>query len=195
VVEGVLRYYVTALCFVVALYQDLPVLVQQVLTFLAGPYAVPTALAMSLLVYWFGGKTMADRATGQRAVLRGLMAACVAGGLAVSVGLAWQRWTSELQVVEGWACWRGLPSGCPAAAVGFALGATFWRWNWRQGLWICAATGVWIVAQACCGVRYPLDALVGTVLGVIVGWSLGSISWLDRPLGVFIRLARWLMLA
>ena len=34
-VEGVLRYYVTALCFVVTLYQDLLVPVQQVLTFLA----------------------------------------------------------------------------------------------------------------------------------------------------------------
>lgn len=193
--EDVLRYYVTALCFVCTFCQGLPAAMKLVLQFLAGPYAVPTGLTMVLLAYWFRAAMMADRAAHQRAVLRSLTAAFFAWGLATLIGVGWQRLLGGVQAVNDWMCWHGLPSACPAAAVGFTLGATVWRWDWRRGLGLCLMTGMWAGAQVCCGVRYPLDVVVGAVLGTALGWWLGSIRWLDRPLGMLVRLARRLMLA
>ena len=85
--------------------------------------------------------------------------------------------------------------GIGAAAIGFAVGATLWRRDWRRGLVACLMTGLWVVAQVSCGVRYPMDAIVGTLLGTGLGWLLGAIAWLDRLLGALVRLARRLMLA
>jgi hypothetical protein len=59
----------------------------------------------------------------------------------------------------------------------------------------CVMTGLWVVAQVSCGVRYPMDVVVGTLLGTSLGWVLGAIRWLDRLLGAFVGVARRLMLA
>jgi hypothetical protein len=194
-IEDMLRFYVRALCFLGTMCQGWPDPATSVLRFLAGPYAIPTALALMLLGYWFRMGVMTDRAANQRAVLRGLVAASIAWGLATSVQLAWRQGIGELQLVDDIECWHGLPSGCPAAAVGFALGATLWRCNWRRGLVACVMTGLWVVAQVSCGVRYPMDVVVGTLLGTSLGWVLGAIGWLDRLLGAFVGVARRLMLA
>jgi membrane-associated phospholipid phosphatase len=75
------------------------------------------------------------------------------------------------------------------------VAATLWRRDWRRGLVICLLTGLWVVAQVSCGVRYPLDVIAGTLLGISLGWLLGAIAWLDRLLGALVHLARRLMLA
>jgi hypothetical protein len=194
-VEDIVRFYVRALCFLETTCQTLPEPALVVLGFLAGPYAIPTALALTLLVYWFRMGPAADRAATQRTVLRGVLAALMAWGLATLVAMVWQQWIGGLQIGDEIDCWRGIPSACPAAAVGFALGATLWRHDWRRGLVACLLTGVWVVTQTFCGGRYPMDAVVGTLLGASLGWVLGAIGWLDRLLGLLVRLARRLMLA
>nr|HID14579.1 hypothetical protein [Anaerolineae bacterium] len=189
--------YVTIFCYLYIHFQGLPQ-VKWWLGFLAGGYVVPTALALAALVRWFEGPTATDRVANQQAVLRGIVAALVAWGLAALIGLAWRLGLSDPgweQVLSVWPCWQGPPFPSPAAAVGFALGATLWRRDWRWGLGYCLATGLWAVAQVCRGLYYPMDVVVGTVLGAGLAWPLASADWLDRPLGAFIRLARRWMLA
>lgn len=195
ILEGVVRFYVTALCFLEISCQTLPLPVVDVLEFLAGPYAIPTALALALVVYWFKMGVMADRAASQRVVLRCVLAAFFAWGLAELVELAWQQGIGGSRFVETLDCWRGSPSACPAAAVGFAIAATLWRHDWRRGLFACLLAGVWVVTQTFCGGRYPMDVVVGTLLGASMGWLFGVLRLLDRLLGVLVRLARRLMLA
>lgn len=193
-----LHFYVTFLCFLRTLCQGLPEEATLVLRMLAGGYVVPTALALVALVRWFEGVRAADRFANQQIVLRGLLAALAAWGLAALAGFALRqalsgpRWE---QIVDGWTCWLGFPHPSPAAAVGFALGAALWQRDWRWGLGVCLATGMWAAAQVCCGLRYPLDVVAGTALGAGLSWPLVRMAWLERPLGTLIRLARRLMLA
>ncbi len=194
----VLHYYVKILCFLHTNFQELPDRANLVLESLAGGYVVPTGLALAILIYWFEGPTAADRLANQRVVLRGLVAALAAWGIAALSGLAWRQGLADPELAQAfsdWMCWQGLPSTSMAAAVGFALGATLWRGDWRWGLGIFLATGLWAGTQVCCGYHYAMDVVVGTVLGAGLGWLLGLADWLDRPLDALIRLARRLTLA
>lgn len=194
----ILHYYVTFLCSLRILCQGLPAQVSLVLEFLAGGYVVPTVLALVALLRWFEGPRAAERFANQQAVLRGLLAALIAWGLAVLLGLAcsWVLHDAPaMQAVAGWGCWHGTPYPSSAAAIGFALGAALWRRDWRWGLAACLAAGLWAVAQVCCGLRYPLDVVIGAALGAGLAWLLGTASWLEKPFGALIRLARHLMLA
>lgn len=194
----VLEAYVRTLCFALAPFQELPALAELVLQFVAGGYVVPTALALVILFSWFEGETAADRLANQQTVLRGLMTTLAAWGLAALCGSILRHALSspELQQTAGlWACWQGPPAPSAAAAVGFALGATVWRQDWRRGLGIFLITGLWAIAQVCCGFHYPLDVVAGATIGTALGWLLGAAGWLNRPLDALIRLARRLMLA
>lgn len=194
----VLHFYVTFLCFLPTLWRALPAPANQVLGFIAGGYAAPTALMLATLARWFEGSRTADRLANQRAVLRGLFAALAAWGLAALAGLALRQVLSTPTweyTVGGWACWLGPPCPSPAAAAGFALAAGPWRRNWRWGLALCLATGLWATAQVCYGLRYPLDVVAGAALGAGLAWLLEAATWLERPLDALIRLARHLMLA
>jgi hypothetical protein len=190
--------YVTILCFLRILFQELPAQVNPALAFLACGYFVPAGLALAVLVRWFEGPGIADRATNQREVLRGLVAALVAWGLTALIGLAWKLGFSDPAwepVLSEWTCWHGPPYPSPAAAMGFALGATLWRRDWRWGLGYCLATGLWTGAQVCYGLRYPMDVVIGAVIGAGLAWLLGYVAWLNQPLNALIRLARRWMLA
>jgi hypothetical protein len=197
----ILYSYVTIFCTWRVLLQDLTDKLPEVslaLEVLAGGYVVPTALALMALVRWFEGTTVAERAANQRAVLRGLLAALTAWGLAAAIGWAWQEGLSDPgweYVLSDWTCWQGTPFPNLAAAAGVALGAASWRQDWRWSLRCLLATGLWAGAQACLGLYYPVDAVVGTFLGAILGWSLSTVGWLDRRLEMFVRLARRWMLA
>ena len=194
----VLYFYVSLFCVQRSLFQRLPAGVNYLLEFLAGWYAVPVGLLLTVLIYWFVGATSTDRLANQRVVLRGLMAALIAWVLTVLVELVWLlvlRGPQWKEIVSGWACWQGVPSACPAAAIGFALGATLWRRNWRWGMGCILVTSPWVAAQVFVGSYYPLDVVVGTAIGIGLAWWLSSMAWLDRPLDLLIRLARRFMLA
>ncbi len=165
---------------------------------LASGYIVPTALAMMVLARWFKGTVVAVRAANQRALLRSLLAALIAWGLAIAVGLLWQGWLSDpnwARMLSEWAGRQNAPFPNLAAAAGVALGAASWRQTWRWSLGCLLATGLWAGAQVCLGFYYPMDIVVGSLIGAIVGWLFGSMTWLNRLMGVFVRLARRWMLA
>ncbi len=168
------------------------------LRILANGYIVPTALAMMVLARWFKGTVAAVRAANQRALLRSLLATLIAWGLAIAVGLLWRAWLSDpkwTQVLSEWTGRQSAPFPNLAAAAGVALAAASWRQTWRWSLGCFLATGLWAGAQVCLGFYYPMDIVVGALIGAIVGWLSGSMTWLDRLMGVFVRLARRWMLA
>ena len=168
------------------------------LRILANGYIVPTALAMMVLARWFKGTVAAARATNQRALLRSLLATLIAWGLAIAVGLLWRSWLSDpgwARMLNEWADRQSNPFPNLAAAAGVALAAASWRQTWRWSLGCFLATGLWAGAQVCLGFYYPMDIVVGSLIGAIVGWLSGSMTWLDRLMGVFVRLARRWMLA
>jgi hypothetical protein len=194
----VLYFYVFFLCNLRVLVHRLPEGISRLFGTLAGWYLVPTGLALVVLVYWFTGEEVARRTNNQRTVLRALLAALIAWLLAGLVRLAWLSALSGPQwkeIVDGWACWQGVPVACPATAVGFAFGTVLWRRDWRLGLGCCLAVCLWAAAQVFYGVCYPLDVVVGTVIGICLAWWLWSVNWLDHLLDALIGLARRWMLA
>jgi hypothetical protein len=192
----VLEFYVSLFCSQRALVQRLPEIAKRLLGSLAGWYLVPVGLVLVVFIYWFTG-TGADRTANQRAVARGLLSATIAWILTVVVGLVWLlvlRDPQWAEIVGEWPCWQGAPSACPAAAVGFAVSATLWLRDWRLGLGCSLAVCMWVVAQALYGVYYPLDVVVGIVIGIGLAWWLRSMAWLKRPLdGLIDWLRRWML--
>ena len=165
---------------------------------LASGHIVPTALAMMVLARWFKVTVGTVRAVNQRSLLRSLLATLIAWGLAISLGLLWRTWLSDpgwTTVLTYWTGRHNAPFPNLAAAAGIALGTASWRQTWRWSLGCFLATGLWAGAQVCLGFYYPMDIVVGSLIGAIVGWMLGSMTWLDRLMGVFVRLARRWMLA
>jgi hypothetical protein len=194
----ILHRYVQVLCSLRTVFQQLPAPASLTLELVAGGYVAPTGLALTLLVYWFEGPTAADRLANQRTALRGLVAVFVAWGVATLSGLAWELGLNDPgleQAFSAWPCWQGLPSVSAAAALGFALGTTLWRRDWRWGLGIFVATGLWTGAQVGNGLCYPMDVVVGAVVGAGLAWLLGPAQWLNRPIDALVRVARRLMLA
>lgn len=193
----VLEYYVTLPPFPYDLVQALPVQAGAVLKLLSTGYVIPTALALLVLTRWLEGATVADRLANQRAVLRAVGAALFAWGLAALGSLAWRQALSITDVewaLDDLAEWHGPPAVSVAAAVGFALAAVLWRRDWHWGLAVLLMTGLRVGAHVCCGFRYPLDVVVGALLGAVLGWLLGSGVWPDRFLNVLIRpLRRWML--
>ncbi|MDY7077524.1 MAG: hypothetical protein SXV54_11445 [Chloroflexota bacterium] len=197
----ILYTYVTVLCSLRVLFlgllERLPAM-RLALDFLGGGYVVPTGLALAAITRWFEGTTAANRAANQRAVLRGLVAASLAWGLAALIGWAWEQGLNDPgwgYVLSQWVCWQRSPFPSQAAALGMALGTALWRREWRWGLGCFLATGFWATAQVCLGLHYPLDVVVGAMLGSGLAWLLSSFAWLDRLLETFIRLTRRWMLA
>jgi hypothetical protein len=199
-VIDILYSYVTIFCSWRITFQDFLIRVPEAnlaLEILIGGYLVPIALALMTLVRWFEGETVADRTANQHAVLCGTLATLFAWGLAVLVGLAWEKALSDPgweQVLSNWICWQGPPFPNVPAAAGVALGSAAWRRNWRWGLTCFLVTGFWVGAQACLGLYYPMDIVVGTLIGASLGWMIGTSTRLNRVLELFIRLARhWLL--
>ena len=126
----VLSFYVSLFCSQRMLVRGLPDVVNRLLGTLAGWYLVPVGLALVVFIYWFAGATATVRATNQRVVLRGVLAALTAWVLTLVVEVVWLlvlRGPQWKEITGEWACWQGPPSACPAAAVGFALSTELWR--------------------------------------------------------------------
>lgn len=197
----VLYSYVTVFCGWHTVIQDLLTRspeIKLIFDLLVSAYVVPTFLALAFLARWFEGETAVERTSNQQGVLHGLAAAALSWGLVALIGVACEQVLSAPEwgrVLAEWACWQGPPSPSVSAAIGFALGTTLWRREWRWGVRYFVVTGLWVGVQTCRGIYYPMDGIVGAALGSGIAWLLGSVGWMNRPVGTLIRLARRWMLA
>jgi hypothetical protein len=163
---------------------------------IAGQHLVPALFVVAGLAAWFEGTNREHRAIRQRSLLRAVLGAGLAWGLAAVLGAQMRVWLEPgWEAVADGACWIGVPFPAVAAAAGFAMGAALWRSDWRCGLGCLAVIGLWTMTRVARGIYYPLDAFTGALSGGIAGWAIGWAGWLERPLDSIVRFLRRMALA
>jgi undecaprenyl-diphosphatase len=165
---------------------------------LVNDYFVPTTLFLLLIYFWFEGRTMADRESNQRAVIRVIAAFLFANAIVKACNLLYFRprpfSTQEVHLLF----YRPSDSSWPSnpAAVGFAFTAVIWQRNRNLGAVMGLLASLFAVARVYCGVHYPLDVVSGALVGVFAAHLTTRAYRLLNPLSpLIIELARRLNLA
>ena len=151
---------------------------------LVNDYFVPTALCLLAAALWFSGANRDARAANQRAVVSMVVAVLLANVLVKLCNLLYFR-PRPFSVQEvNLLFYRPSDSSVPsnAAAVGFAFAGLGWQRERRLGAVMGVLAGLWGFARVYCGVHYPLDVLVGGLIGVLSAYVVGRAQRLLRPL-------------
>jgi len=165
---------------------------------LVNEYFVPTGLTLILIVLWFGGRGVADREGNQRAVLHAILSLALANGLVKLCNLFAFRprpfATHEVNLLFYRPSDSSLPSN--PAAVGFSLATAVWLHNRRAGAAMYVLATLFAFARIYCGVHYPLDVVVGGLIGALVAYLVvRKLGFLDPLIALAIRIGRRLCLA
>jgi undecaprenyl-diphosphatase len=151
---------------------------------LVNDYFVPTALCLLAAALWFSGENRDARAANQRAVVSLVVAVLLANVLVKLCNLLYFRprpfSVQEVNLLFYRPSDSSLPSN--AAAVGFAFAGLGWHRERRLGVVMGVLAGLWGFARVYCGVHYPLDVLVGGLIGVLSAYVVGRAQRLLRPL-------------
>jgi undecaprenyl-diphosphatase len=151
---------------------------------LVNDYFVPTALCLLAAALWFSGANRDARAANQRAVVSMVVAVLLANVLVKLCNLLYFRprpfSVQEVNLLFYRPSDSSLPSN--AAAVGFAFAGLGWQRDRRLGVVMGVLAGLWGFARVYCGVHYPLDVLVGGLIGVLSAYVVGRAQRLLRPL-------------
>lgn len=165
---------------------------------LVNDYFVPTTLFLLLFCFWFEGRTMADRESNQRAVIRVIAAFLVANAIVKACNLLYFRprpfSTQEVHLL----LYRPSDSSLPSnpAAIGFTFAAVIWQRNRNLGAVMGLLASLFAMARVYCGVHYPLDVVSGALVGVFAAYLTPRAERLLSPLStLIIKLARRLNLA
>ena len=151
---------------------------------LVNDYFVPTALCLLAAALWFSGANRDARAANQRAVVSMVVAVLLANVLVKLCNFLYFR-PRPFSVQEvNLLFYRPSDSSVPsnAAAVGFAFAGLGWQRERRLGAVMGVLAGLWGFARVYCGVHYPLDVLVGGLIGVLSAYVVGRAQRLLRPL-------------
>jgi len=165
---------------------------------LVNDYFVPTTLFLLLVYLWFGGRTMADRESNQRAVIQVIVAYLLANVIVKACNLLYFRprpfSTQEVTLLFYRPSDSSLPSN--PAAVGFAFTAAVWQQNRNLGAVMGLLASLFALARVYCGVHFPLDVMSGALVGVFAAYVTTRAERVLTPLsGLIIELARSLNLA
>lgn len=165
---------------------------------LVNDYFVPTALCLLATALWFAGGTREERGRNQRAVLSIIVALLLANLLVKLCNLIYFRPRPFSVQQVNLLFYRPSDSSLPsnAAAVGF----TFAGVAWQRRRWLAVVMGVlaglFAFARIYCGVHYPLDVVVGGLIGAVCSYVVGKGQRSLEPLmDAIIRVARRLYLA
>jgi len=165
---------------------------------LVNDYFVPTALCLLAAALWFSGANRDERAVNQKAVVSMVVAILLANVLVKLCNLVYFRPRPFSAQEVNLLFYRPSDSSMPsnAAAVGFAFAGVGWQRSRRLGLVMGGLAGVWGFARVYCGVHFPLDILVGGLVGLLSAHVVGRAQRLLRPLaGTVVTVGRRLYLA
>ena len=137
--------------------------------FMMNDYALTTALTALLVALWFRGRTSEQRAGDQAAVVYGITALLLASAAVKGMNLLFFR-QRPFTAHDGVALLFYYPSDSSlpsnSATVAFAFAATLFRRSRELGLAGYALAASLGLARIVGGVHYPLDIVVGAVLGL-----------------------------
>jgi undecaprenyl-diphosphatase len=165
---------------------------------LVNEYFVPTSLSLTLIVLWFGGRGVADREGNQRAVIQAALSLILANSLVKLCNLITFRPRPFAAHEVNLLFYRPTDSSLPSnpAAVGFSFATAVWLHNRQAGAVMYVLAALFAFARVYCGVHYPLDVIVGGLIGALSAYLVvRKLGVLDPLISLFIRLGRRLFLA
>jgi undecaprenyl-diphosphatase len=174
-----------------------PVL-DQLMQAVVSDYVGPTLQVLALLGFWFEGTHAPERRKNQRAVLLAVLALVVSGAVVALCNLFYFRDRPfryhEVNLLFYYPSDSSFPSN--SVTVLFSMAAAIWLRNRAWGWPLILLAGAFALARVYCGVHYPLDVLVGSLLGAATAWFLTRHRrYLYPALDVIIGVARRLYLA
>jgi undecaprenyl-diphosphatase len=151
---------------------------------LVNDYLIPTTLCLLAAALWFCGQDRQTREGSQHAVVSMVVAVLLANVLVKLCNHVYFRprpfSVQEVNLLFYRPSDSSLPSN--AAAVGFAFAGVGWQLNRRLGVLMGSLAGLWGFARVYCGVHYPLDVLVGGLLGLLSAYVVGRAQRFLTPL-------------
>jgi len=152
-------------------------------------YFVPTLLAVLLAALWFEGRSKAEQAINQRAVLVATLSTIVGNILVKGCNLLYFRPRPFAEFEVNLLFYQPTDSSWPsnAAVIGFAIAFGVWRYNRCWGWPMLAIAFLFGFSRIFGGVHYPLDVLSGAMLAGVAVWLMvqqeRAVAWLLQRLG------------
>jgi undecaprenyl-diphosphatase len=173
-------------------------LLDELMRLLVNEYFVPTSLSLILVALWFGGRGESGREANQRAVLHAALSLALANGLVKLCNLIAFRPRPFAAHEVHLLFYRPTDSSLPSnpAAVGFSFATAVWLHNRRAGAVMYVLAALFAFARVYCGVHYPLDVIVGGLIGALSAYLVvRKLRILDPLIARVIQIGRWLILA
>lgn len=144
-------------------------LLEATVRLLVNDYFVPTTLCLLLLAFWFEPAPSVTADAYRRAVLQTVTAILIANLLVKLFNLVYFRPRPYFDQEVTLLFYRPADSSFPSnpAAVAFAFAATIWPYHRRLAGVMGILASLFSLARVFAGVHYPLDILVGSLLGVL----------------------------
>ncbi len=156
-------------------------------------YFVPTTMSLILIALWFTGRERNQRAALQAAISLGL-----ANLIVKLCNLVYFRPRPFAFHEVNLLFYRPSDSSMPSnpAAVGFSFATAVWLHNRRVGAVMYVLAALFAFARIYCGVHYPSDVAVGTLIGILSAYFVfKSGGFLEPLIALAIRIGRRLHLA
>lgn len=165
--------------------------------FLVNDYVVPTVLSLALLTLWFSGQGLYGRRRRQFAVVHAAVAVVLANLLVKLMNLAVFRPRPFAELDVNLLFYRPTDSTLPSnpAAVAFAFAFAVFLHDRAWGLAMVVVAALFGLARVVAGVHYPLDVVVGALVGLAAAWLALRLPGLGLLARSVIRAGRRVMLA
>lgn len=116
-----------------------------------------------ILFYWFFQKSQ-----NRKMVVEACISACIALGINALIGMSFYRDRPFVAHHVNWLIPHVKNASFPSdhATAAFVIATAIWNWRKREGwIWLFLAAGI-ALSRVWTGVHYPLDVIVGMVIGV-----------------------------
>jgi undecaprenyl-diphosphatase len=174
-------------------------LADSIMVVVGGDYLVPVSLALVLVGIWFVGGDKLSRQRYQTGVIAALTSLAFSNLTVLILNQVYVRPRPFVDLDVELILYRPTDlSSFPANSIAatFGLAAVVWGINRPLGSVLLTVTSLYAVSRVYAGVHYPLDVLVGALIGITVAFLVLKLRNLLEPLLVLvIKAARIFCLA